>query len=85
MILLKISCSGGFFEALIVNLSGKEEVNYPLINSRACGSAKNRATMGILTDARAAIFRAATMSAGSEKPQQIQQNSSLVGRLDREI
>ena len=67
------------------SLEDPNAVNYPQINSWACSSAKNQATMGILTDARAAIFRAATMSAGSEKPQQIQQNSSLVGRLDREI
>jgi hypothetical protein len=78
--------SGNFLAGRIGYLKGDfQGVNYPQINSWACGSAKNRATMGILTDARAAIFRAATMSAGSEKPQQIQQNSSLVGRLDREI
>jgi len=51
----------------------------------ACGSAKNRATMGILTDTLAAMFLAATVSAGSEKPQQTQANLSLVGRLDLDI
>lgn len=55
-------------------------VNYSPMNWRACvspalevcSSAKSRATMGILTDTRAAMFVAAIASAGPEKPQQTQ-------------
>ncbi|OPX75628.1 MAG: hypothetical protein A4E43_01396 [Methanosaeta sp. PtaB.Bin005] len=63
----------------------KARVNYPSLKGWACSSAKSRATMGILTDTLAAIFRAAIVSAGPEKPQQTHENSSLVGRLDRDI
>lgn len=56
------------------------KVNYSPMNWRACvspalevcSSAKSRATMGILTDTRAAMFVAAIASAGPEKPQQTQ-------------
>ncbi|MDD4579839.1 MAG: hypothetical protein PHF80_04100, partial [Methanothrix sp.] len=63
----------------------RPSVNYRALKDAACGCAKNRATIGRLTAALALIFRAAMLSAGREKPQQVQQNSSLAGRLDFEI
>jgi|GEM_PF-2786955 len=60
-------------------------VNYSGLKARACASAKNRDTIGRLTATLAAMLVAATLSAGPEKPQQIQQKSSLLGRLDPEM
>jgi|GEM_PF-6924226 len=44
------------------------DVNYHPVNGVACSCAKNRATIGRLTATLALMFRAATLSAGPEKP-----------------
>jgi hypothetical protein len=46
---------------------------------------KNLDAIGRLTATLALMFLAATAFAGPEKPQQVHANSSLLGRLDRDI
>lgn len=59
-------------------------VNYPTLKGRTCALAKNLDTTGGLTATLVLMFRAATVSAGQEKQQQVHANSSLLGRLDRD-